>query len=350
VEEIGPFLDAFVEGMEARYRHFNATGESESLEELLVWAHALCARTTGTPLPPPAAPLDYPFVGKLVDATVETREPLVALCAARGVLLLLGQLRGGPPEALVARVVERTGIGTTRVRGTEVEREVVTVARPRLTGYQEWAGQGDVAGIALHRVVVLDRDAVASWEGALRRRVAALAPRRDALLAELALEDAPVTSVEDPAGVADRLLLAGPLALDAEVRVHEDAHLVDALRHLPVGRHPLRNFALAFRRGFSGQEILAYLERNAQLAAIAEGPAPLAALATCCATLGGRGPHASGYEEIVRGFVLEIAARPERYPEIDGSRVIVQQLHRLPEEKVRALARALSLRWGVARP
>jgi hypothetical protein len=58
--------------------------------------------------------------------------------------------------------------------------------------------------------------------------------------------------------------------------------------------------------------------------------------------------HASGYTEIVAAFVKEIAARPEAHPEIDPERVIVQQLHRLSDEQIRALARATMREWGVS--
>jgi hypothetical protein len=188
---------------------------------------------------------------------------------------------------------------------------------------------------------------VARWEGDLHRRLRPLEPHREELFATPALEDEPVTAINDPAGVAERLYLAGGFDLAAEVGVHEDAHLVDAERHLPVGRHAFRNLGLALRHGFRATEILAFLERNAQLTAIAEGPAPRAALAGCCAMLGHPGVHAKGYREIVQGVVDEIHAAPGRYPEIDPTRVIVQQLHRLPEPKVRALGRLLLDRWGL---
>jgi len=168
------------------------------------------------------------------------------------------------------------------------------------------------------------------------------------LVGETGLPDRPVTSVADPAGVAGRLYLAGKLDIAREVLKHEEAHLVDADRHLPVMRHPFRNLGLAFKGGFSAAEILAILERNAQLTAIAEGPDPRLALATCCAALGGGGAHANGYEQIVGAFVDEIHEQPERYPEIDTTRVIVQQLHRLPDGKIRDLARAVSRDWRVS--
>ncbi|HEX5137248.1 MAG TPA: hypothetical protein VFY93_09760, partial [Planctomycetota bacterium] len=196
-------------------------------------------------------------------------------------------------------------------------------------------------------LVLVDLHAIARWEGEIERRRARLEPRREEILGEAALEDPPVTAIDAPAGVEDRLYLEAKPDLRAEVRAHEDAHLVDAQMHLPVLKHPLRNLELAFRSGFSAEEILSALERNAQLTAIAEGPSPRAALATCCAALGRGDAHGIGYTAIVEAFVEEIHDRPEQYPEIDASRVIVQQLHRLPDGKIRALARDAMERWDL---
>jgi hypothetical protein len=149
--------------------------------------------------------------------------------------------------------------------------------------------------------------------------------------------------------VAARLYLSSPADVTGQVLAHEDGHLVDAALHLPVGSHTFRNLGLAISRGFSANRILAYLERNAQLTAIAEGPAPLASLATCCERIGRAGVHAAGYTEIVEGLVELIHAHPERYPEIDRDRVIVQQLHRLDADQVRALAKELLQAWNLTR-
>jgi len=241
--------------------------------------------------------------------------------------------------------VKREPKAPVRVRGTEVEREVAWTGTRHLAGYQEWRGGGDLAGLALEGLVLIDLHAIARWEGEIERRRTRLAPRQGEILAEAALEDAPVTEIDDPAGVEDRLYLEAKPDLRAEVLAHEDSHLVDAQMHLPVMKHPFRNLELAFRSGFSTLEILSVLERNAQLTAIADGPSPRAALATCCAALGRGDAHAIGYTAIVEAFVEEIHDQPGRYPEIDTSRVIVQQLHRLPDEKIRALARDTMESW-----
>jgi hypothetical protein len=342
------FVIEFTRAVAARYRHYAATGEHESFPEFHAFARALYERTTGRRLGKAGRPLEYAFVGKLVDPTERTDEPLVADLRRHGLLLVLGQRSGGPPEAMLAALERVEPSARVAVRGVEVEREVLWIGARHVAGYQEWAGGGDLAGLALPGLVIVDLAAVARWEGEILREQARLEPFREEILAEPALEDPPWTAIVDPAGVAQRLCLDGSFDVAREVLKHEEAHLVDADRHLPVFKHPFRNIELAVTRGFSSSDILAYLERNAQLTAIAEGTAPRAALATCCGALGRGGVHASGYTEIVAAFVKEIAARPEAHPEIDPERVIVQQLHRLSDEQIRALARATMREWGVS--
>lgn len=348
-EGLQVFVAAFTRGVRARYRHYAATGEAETFLEFVDWARDLYTRSTGRALGPRGKPLEFAFVGTMMDAGEQSDEPLVRACAKEGYLLVLAQRSGGPPEAMLAAVDHREAGQSVASRGMELKREVVWLDRRHLSGYMEWGGGGDVAGLALHELILVDLEAVATWDGQLQRRVARMEPYRDAVLAQKALDDEPVTSIEDPAGVDRRLrLVAGKYSLAEEVHVHENAHLVDAALHLPVGDHLFRNIGLALTKGLSAERILSYLERNAQLAAIAEGPSARGALATCCAVIGGRGVHATGYTEIVQGIVDRIAREPERYPEIDPKRVIVQQLHRLGEEQVRALARDLMDDWGVS--
>ena len=248
---------------------------------------------------------------------------------------------------MLARVVRRSGWEEVESRGTTVRREAVWIAKRYVSGYVEWLGGGDLAGLALGNLVLVDVHAAAAWEGDLRRRATRLSRDRTRIFAQTALADHPVDALIDPAGVADRLLMETEIDIAAEVLVHEDAHLVDADRYLPGRGSMMRAFGLALRNGLSAEAVLATLERNAELTAIAEGPHPRAALAVCCAALGGRGVHARGYEEIVRGVVRLILAQPARFPDIDRDRVIVQQLHWLKDDEIRQLAVALQTEWGV---
>jgi len=346
-EGMDRFLKVLSKGVRSRYRHYALSGESESFDEFVSWVRSEFEQATGEKLGPAAVPQSYAFIGKIIDATLQSDDPLVLRCAKDGVLLLLGQRSGGPPEALAAEIARREAARAVKSRGRTARREAVWLGRRYVRGYQEWIGGGDLAGLALEGLVLIDREETARWEGDVKRRRLRLAAEAEGLLAEEALRDTPVTSVRDPGGVGTKLLLSGPLDFAEEVLVHENAHLIDAARHLPITHHPFRNLFLALGRGFSREAILGYLERNAQLTAIAEGPQPRAGLATCCLALNGGGAHSRGYTEIVEGMVSEIHERPDDFPAIDTSRVIVQQLHRLTEDEVRELARVLATKWGV---
>ncbi|MEE8105628.1 MAG: hypothetical protein V3T86_08860, partial [Planctomycetota bacterium] len=346
-EGMNRFLQALTRGVRARYRHYALSGEAESFQEFVSWVRSEFERATGEKLGPAAGPKSYAFVGKIIDATMESDDPLVLRCAKDDVLLLLGQRNGGPPEALAAEIMRREAARAVKTRGLTARREAVWLGRRYVGGYQEWIGGGELAGLALEGLVLVDREETARWEGDVKRRRLRLADETADLLSEEALTDKPVTSVRDPGGVGTKLLLTGPLDFAEEVLVHENAHLIDAARHLPVTHHPFRNLFLALGRGFSREAILGFLERNAQLTAIAEGPQPRAGLATCCLALNRGGAHSRGYTEIVEGMVSEIHGRPEDFPAIDTNRVIVQQLHRLSDDEVRELARVLAKKWGV---
>ena len=346
-EALADFVREFVRGVQGRYRHYATTREAEGFAEFVAWARSVYERTTGERLAGEAQVRSWALIGSLVDPTEESADPLVQACARHGLLLVLGERAGGPPEALMSRIARRESRRAVTVRGVTVEREVVWVDHVYLPGYQEWAGGGDLAGLALDRLLIIDLGAIAEWSGRNARETWAVEPQRQAVLAQRALPADDPEQVEDTADVYRRLMLVAGHDLAGEVLRHEEGHIVDAVQRLPVLSHPLQNIALAISRGFDARRIVAFLERNAQLTAIAEGPAPRAALATCCERIGGEDPHSVGYGEIVSGMVRIIADDPVRFPSIDPSRVIVQQLHRLEEEQVRTLAGELSRAWGL---
>jgi len=341
------FVEELRGGVRARYRHYSSTKEAESFREYVDWVRTLYERATGRALEGPPAEVSYAFVGRMLDPAASSRDPLVRACAEEGYLLVLGQRFGGPPETMVARIERREPRGPAGEHAPGIVRERVFVRDPEVPGYLEWAGGGDLAGIALDRFVVIDLDAVARWQAELERRARRPTGGSEGGNDGEALPDRPFTSLEDPAGEEGRLLRAGPIRVLEEVQIHEDAHLLDAEQHLPVGRHALRNLLLALGRGFRVEEIQAYLERNAQLHAVVDGPSPHAALAVCVAALDSSGPHARGYREILAGIVGELAAHPRLYPEVDPGRLLLQQLHKLPAERLRAAARAVARRWGL---
>jgi hypothetical protein len=151
----------------------------------------------------------------------------------------------------------------------------------------------------------------------------------------------------------------GRLTLDELVAVtatHEEGHLTDRTRFLPLSKHWGAVIGFLFDCGFSPVRIAETLEYRAELVAIAESDDPRISLAQTldAAEAGGRGPtaHAGGYQELLRDLlgVLDdkLARDPQTFPAIDRSRTLVHQLHRLSPAEVRALALALAAKRGMS--
>lgn len=249
-----------------------------------------------------------------------------------------------------------------------------------------------ISAAALHEGYWLDVDAVrgerAVWL-ALAQRFAPAAPddapaaaaRVAAVLAASGLE----LSARDPdsrarerrasgalLGQASRVRLAvlasraapdgvlGSVELDELVRVtgiHEQGHLCDRARFLPLRKHLVAAFVFALECGFAPQRIQEMLEYRAQLTALCDAPdarVPLAQVLDA-AEGGGNGitPHAAGYVKLLEDFlgVLDTALTrdPARFPALDGERTLVHQLHKLGSDDVRALALTLAQRKRMVR-
>ncbi len=152
----------------------------------------------------------------------------------------------------------------------------------------------------------------------------------------------------------------GRLTLDELTKVtatHEEGHLTDRTRYLPLSKHWGAAIAFLFDCGFSPVRIAERLEYRAELVAIADSDDPRISLAQTldAAEAGGRGPtaHAGGYQELLRdllGVLDEKLARdPRAFPSIDPSRTLVHQLHRLAPAEIRALALELAAKRGMSR-
>ena len=236
-----------------------------------------------------------------------------------------------------------------------------------------------IAGAAVHEGYWVDLDVVRGE----RRRWVRLAQRfwedgGDGRV-ERALSAPPLTleSGEGRAGTdlllgeADRLRLAVmgdrargsdaslvPPTLDELARVtgqHEEGHLCDRARFLPVGRHLGRVFLFLAAAGFSPGTVTRRLEERAQLTAlcVADDPRlPLVDLVQA-AQDGGAGPtpHGAAYAKLLEDFLAQLdrdlEARPDAWPELDVEAHLGQQLHRLGPERVREVALALARRRGL---
>ncbi len=310
----------------------------------------------------------------------EPVEGLASVMARLGRFALLGDGFGHPPDGTVLRrvwVEERAG-------------EHLGVA---WSGTVAWCDGADIpsragreganiAGAALHEGYWVDlvwvRNERARWS-ALAQRLweeggAAGAGRVAAALdcAPVALEPGEArTDANFPLGEADRLRVAvmrdraggagrGLVvpALEefcAVTAAHEEGHLCDRTRFLPVSEHLGAVVGLLFASCFSPLEVNRRLEARAQLVALAVVDDPRLPLAEIvqAAEEGGTGPtpHWAAYAGLLNDFLSELDRRVTRSPggwqEIDPGAFLVHQLHRLGPERVRELALALARRRGL---
>lgn len=136
--------------------------------------------------------------------------------------------------------------------------------------------------------------------------------------------------------------------------VHEEGHLCDRTRFLPLGRNLLEGFGLLSQGGFSPRGVARTLEYRAQLVALCGVPdprVPLSDILTAVESGTTTTPHAAGYGSLLRDLLEtwneEIRRDPGRWSDVDGGRLLVHQLHTLGAEDVRHLARELARARGM---
>lgn len=149
--------------------------------------------------------------------------------------------------------------------------------------------------------------------------------------------------------VLGRATLEELLALTA---LHEEGHLVDRSRFLPLGKDLFGLLAVLARTGPLPQRIMEELEERAQLVALCEAPEPRWVLAQVLDALeGGDGVHARAYRRLAEELVAELdralAEDPRAYPALDPGRTLVHQLHHLAPRDVRRVALGLARRLGL---
>lgn len=314
---------------------------------------------------------------------------LAAAFASIGRFALLGEvLGGGGPDATVlqrAWVERRSGehLGVPWW-GTIAWCEGADVP-PRAA--REGAS---ISGAALHEGYWVDIDAVrrdrdrwarldreflsAGWDDARvqaalsTRGLAVTAPAGRADLAQIERR-----SVQALLGEAERMRLAvladrGKAGLACGERVlldelvlvtaiHEQGHLCDRGRLLPIADHPLAVMGFVARAGFTPQRIAERLEYRAQLVALCEAPDPRLAWVDVLAAGESDAPqvtpHAAGYRRLLTDLIValdrDFERRPQHYPELRADRVLVHQLHLLPPEKLRDIARRVARSEGLTR-
>jgi len=289
-------------------------------------------------------------------------------------------LGGGGPDGTVLRLLaltEREGehLGVP-FRGTVAWCEGVDVpsrlARrgARITGAALHEGYWiDVAGVRAdhERWRSLERTFLESDRERARRALEANGPRLaggdDGSARLVALERARVYA---PLGEGDRLRLAvlsertagprGRVTLEELLEVtarHEEGHLLDRSRFLPVSRNPLGVLGLLADAGFSPAGLERLLEYRAQLVCLAVADDPRIPLAECLDGAEGEpgvSPHGAAYSALLADLleVLE-ASREEEQLALDPERYLIHQLHRVDPETLRRVALRLARKQGMVR-
>ncbi len=237
-----------------------------------------------------------------------------------------------------------------------------------------------IAGAALHEGYWLDVDALRAeethWRGLARKFEGAQGAERAARLlafSGLALrahdEDELSRLRSAPGallGEGERVRLAllcerGMPALDEFVDVagmHEEGHLCDRTRFLPLARHLPRALGFFLDCGASPGRVMEQLEYRAQLVALCDSPDARIALAQVLdgaesGPSAGLTPHAAAYLRLLRDLLAtldrELARDAHSFPGLDAQRTLALQLHRLGPEELRRLARSLAHKQGLDR-
>lgn len=318
-----------------------------------------------------------------VGTAGETVPGLAELLDRLGRAALIGDVVGQRPDGTLLRRLAHGVVSGTRL-GVPFEGMVIWCEGTEVSGGLARLG-GLVSGAALHEGYWIDveseRRRLARWRD-LEARF--LAPGAEAELASLLalpgleLGGDPAVSelarlersrLAPPLGAADRLRLtmlaerraagAPTVSLDElleVVAVHEEGHLLDRTRFLPLGANLWGVLGLGLRAGLSPGAIERELERRAQLVALCELEDPRFALVDLLDAAeiprASAGAHARAYSQLLGEFLVELDRQMDRDAEafgaLDRSRTLVHQLHRLSPAQVRVLALELARRSGVA--
>jgi predicted Zn-dependent protease len=336
-------------------RELERAGTGAGLTELLA---AIDAALSRTPIVPPIAPAPRRRFWPLGELVEPDATGLPSWFGEGGQLLVAGQRRGHPAELFLAPVM------ATGVAGPQDAR-LHWIEGAAIPGWLEHQG-ARFAGAALDRFAWIDVAAVEDQVDEMLGFEARFAGRRERLYADpvqSAADRSTRRSIDEPGELAAKLTMRAldairhqapsggrravlVAALDA-VLIHETAHLADAAQFLPLWKNGWSVLPRAAALGFSPRRIEEWLELRAQCAALAAARNPWLPLCDCAMALSGGGrdgltPHGDGYRELLAGLVAVIDDSPEDFSELDFSRVLLQQLDRLSEAKVRLAARRLA--------
>ena len=137
--------------------------------------------------------------------------------------------------------------------------------------------------------------------------------------------------------------------------IHEEGHLCDRGRFLPLRSNLGSVLGLLFSAGFTPASVMARLEYRAELIALCSAVDPRLPLIDILRSAEAAGdatlPHPRAYRSLLADLLAvldrELDRHPERWSEIDADRMLVHQLHWIPPEKLRRLAVELAREEGL---
>ncbi len=294
------------------------------------------------------------LLGAWLDHRARSQAPLVKHFRSYGRYLVLGQRADQPCEAILLSLGVLLEAAPLVTRGQRHAHDFALGYDRVIRSYLDAQG-GGLAGACLPDGLWLDADAALDAEhdsrALLRRDPALLEGARRQPVPTLEGPDGPF-GLGDTGGLLPRLLAryvertpGGRWGSLGTLHAHENGHVIDIRRHLPLWRGLPATLGLLLREGLSSARMEAVLERRAQLASVIDAPDPDLALAEMVEMLPAEQhepeAHAAGYRDGLALLVRHIWSRPDLYPEIDRSRRVLPQLDRLSNEQLRAAARAV---------
>lgn len=328
-------------GLAAR-QAWDDDGRGEGLDAFVARLDEAAAGLPGSPSLAALPRRDFGLFGALLETA-----PLEA--ALPDALVVCGKALTMPPDIAW---FERVDGGQRELPDGLGSYEEWHVRRPRVGGYLASRGAA-ITGAALDPLVWIDLDQLEREE-----RGARFLPAGPPLAARPAAGREQRRSLAEPLDVARWLERPSREAPDgrhlqrllAAVGDHERQHIVDFRRFTAAGAGG--KLALLLQGGLLPGAVLAEVERRAQLHALREAEDPRLPLAHAVSYLPVEGaarsdPHAAGYAALVNEFVRRLdeadwpGGRPPRELGLDPGRVLLQQLHRLEPEVIRAIAAAM---------
>lgn len=360
---------------------FARSFDEGDLDGLLADVEDLVRRTAGSghgldPEGVAASPLDtYGPFARLVTPLTPDDAPapgLQALLAELGRVAIVGE-QFGSLDGTVRPLVAVEPIAGAHL-GAPYAGTVLWCGGVDVPSRAERAG-ASIAGSAVFDGYWVDLDVLRSAAEGWRRRADDLRPRGPGGWRPGQVDEVPRAPAVLPGHAADRrvpllgeadrlafVLLAEragvPPSIDElldAVAVHEEGHLCDRARFLPLAKNwwpGLRFFAAC---GFSPSGMLERLEYRAQAVALAVVDDPRLALwemlelGEAAEARGGTGvtPHGSAYAHLLDDLVDLIAERGPGSVGLDPDRYLRWQLHALDPEVLRELAVELAAREGL---